>query len=181
MAKHYEVVIYTASLKQYADPLMDILDPERLCTSRLYREHCTLHDSVYVKDLSLLGRHAKNVILVDNSPNSYKLQPQNAVPIKTWYEDPTDIELSALMPFLAELAYIDDVRKVLAQCVTFSKTGEIDEDLLDAKTGLQAIRSLMSGDAEDDADSLLRQDFDSFEEQGQKSETKTKELTYSAD
>lgn len=39
----------------------------------------------------------------------------------------------------------------------------------------------MSGDSEDDADSLLRQDFDSFEEQGQKSETKTKELTYSAD
>ena len=85
------------------------------------------------------------------------------------------------MPFLAELAYIDDVRKVLAQCVTFSKTGEIDEDLLDAKTGLKAIRALMSGDSEDDADSLLRQDFDSFEEQGQKSDTKTKEFTYSAD
>ena len=85
------------------------------------------------------------------------------------------------MPFLSELAYIDDVRTILTQCVTFSKTGEIDEDLLDVKTGLQALRSLMSGDAEDDADSLLRQDFDSFEEQGQKSETKTKEFTYSAD
>jgi RNA polymerase II subunit A small phosphatase-like protein len=93
MSKHYEIVIYTASLKQYADPLMDILDPERLCTSRLFREHCTLHDMVYVKDMSLLGRHAMNVLLVDNSPNSYKLQPQNAVPIKTWYEDPEDLEL----------------------------------------------------------------------------------------
>jgi len=37
----------------------------------------------------------------------------------------------------------------------------------------------MSGDSEDD--SLIRQDFDFFEEQGQKSETKTKEFTYSAD
>ena len=27
MAEHYELVIYTASLRQYADPLMDILDP----------------------------------------------------------------------------------------------------------------------------------------------------------
>lgn len=26
MAKHYEIVIYTASLSKYADPLMDILD-----------------------------------------------------------------------------------------------------------------------------------------------------------
>ena len=83
------------------------------------------------------------------------------------------------MPFLAELAYIEDVRKVLAQCVTFSQTGEVDEDLLDVKTGLKVIRALMSGDSEDD--SLIRQDFDFFEEQGQKSETKTKEFTYSAD
>ena len=160
---------------------MDILDPERLCTSRLYREHCTLHDSVYVKDLSLLGRHANNVILVDNSPNSYKLQPQNAVPIKTWYEDPEDTELLALMPFLAKLAYIDDVRKVLAQCVTFGKMGEIDEDLLDVTAGIQAIKAFVSRDSEDDDDSLVRQDFDSFEEQGQKSETKNKEYTSSAD
>ena len=129
----------------------------------------------------MLGRHAKNVILVDNSPNSYKLQPQNAVPIKTWYEDPEDIELLALMPFLAKLAYVDDVRVVLAQCVTFGKTGEIDEDLLDVSSGMQAIKVVMSGDSGEESDSLLRQDFDSFEEQGQKSETKTKELTSSAD
>jgi RNA polymerase II subunit A small phosphatase-like protein len=44
MAKHYEVIIYTASLSKYADPLMNILDPEKLCTSRLFREHCTLLD-----------------------------------------------------------------------------------------------------------------------------------------
>lgn len=28
MEKYYEVVIFTASLSKYADPLMDILDPE---------------------------------------------------------------------------------------------------------------------------------------------------------
>ena len=67
------------------------------------------------------------------------------MPIKTWYEDPEDIELSALMPFLAKLAYVDDIRIILAQCVTFGKTGEIDEDLLDVITGIQAIRALSSG------------------------------------
>lgn len=44
MSKHYEVIIYTASLSKYADPLMNILDPEKLCTSRLFREHCTFLD-----------------------------------------------------------------------------------------------------------------------------------------
>ena len=27
MAKHYELMVYTASLKKYADPLLDWLDP----------------------------------------------------------------------------------------------------------------------------------------------------------
>ena len=44
MSKFYELVIYTASLSKYADPLMNILDPEKLCTDRLFREHCTWLD-----------------------------------------------------------------------------------------------------------------------------------------
>ena len=47
MAKHYELVIFTASLSKYANPLMDILDPDRLCTGRLFREHCCYIDRIY--------------------------------------------------------------------------------------------------------------------------------------
>ena len=43
MQKYYEVIIYTASLSKYADPLMDILDSQRSCSNRLFREHCTFH------------------------------------------------------------------------------------------------------------------------------------------
>ena len=72
MAKCYEVVIFTASLSKYANPLMDILDPERYCTGRLFREHCVYMDRVYMKDMSQLGRRIEDVILIDNSPNSYR-------------------------------------------------------------------------------------------------------------
>lgn len=177
MSKHYELVIYTASLRQYADPLMDIIDPEGLCTSRLFRDHCTLHDMVYVKDLSQLGRHANNVILIDNSPNSYKLQPQNAVPIKTWYDDPEDVELSLLLPFLTELAYVPDVRTILSQCVTFGNTGEIDEDRLDTDLGLIAIKHMKQNQSDGTIDWSRIQDFDSTEEQGQKIERTTTNKT----
>ena len=54
MSKYYECVIYTASLQKYADPLMDVLDPEGFCGAHLFREHCTLLDNVFVKDLSLI-------------------------------------------------------------------------------------------------------------------------------
>lgn len=114
MAKHYEVIIYTASLSKYADPLMNILDPEKLCTSRLFREHCTWLDNTYVKDMSLLNRRLEDVILIDNSPNSYRLQTENALPISTWYDDPSDTELFDLLPLLIGLSKIEDVRIVLS-------------------------------------------------------------------
>jgi len=41
VAEHYEIVIWTASLSLYADPLLAILDPGRLVRHRLYREDCT--------------------------------------------------------------------------------------------------------------------------------------------
>lgn len=41
LAKCYELLIYTASLSKYADPLVDILDAKGLIDYRLFREHCT--------------------------------------------------------------------------------------------------------------------------------------------
>ena len=37
MAQYYEVVIFTASLSKYADPLMDQMDTNKICTMRLFR------------------------------------------------------------------------------------------------------------------------------------------------
>ena len=71
MAKYYEVVIYTASLSKYADPLMRKMDPKGHCVEYLFREHCSFHNGVFVKDLSLVGRPLKDSIIIDNSPTSY--------------------------------------------------------------------------------------------------------------
>lgn len=50
VAKSFEVVIFTASLAKYADPLLDILDPERLISARLFRESCVQHYGNYVSE-----------------------------------------------------------------------------------------------------------------------------------
>lgn len=113
MQKYYEVIIYTASLSKYADPLMDILDEDRCCSNRLFREHCTHYNQMYVKDLSELGRDMKDVIIIDNSPTAYLFQPENALPIVSWYEDLDDTLLYDYQPFLIELSKVDDVRPVL--------------------------------------------------------------------
>jgi len=57
VSEFYEIVIYTASLSKYADPLLDKLDVHKVIKKRLFRENCVLHDGHYVKDLSLLNRY----------------------------------------------------------------------------------------------------------------------------
>jgi len=43
MGQIYEVVIFTASLNKYADPVIDILDIHRVVRHRLFRESCYNH------------------------------------------------------------------------------------------------------------------------------------------
>lgn len=65
------MVIFTASLSKYAEPLMLQLDPNNLCYYKLFREHCTYFNSAFVKDLTRLGRDMRDVIILDNSPVAY--------------------------------------------------------------------------------------------------------------
>lgn len=40
LSKHYEIVVFTAGMKDYADYILDELDSERkLISHRLYRHH----------------------------------------------------------------------------------------------------------------------------------------------
>ncbi|KAF8925502.1 hypothetical protein BGZ58_000748 [Dissophora ornata] len=113
MGELYEVVIFTASLSKYADPVLDILDVHRVIKHRLFRESCFNHKGNYVKDLSVIGRDLKNAIIIDNSPASYIFHQTNAVPISSWFNDPHDTELLDLIPFLADMTVVDDVNPIL--------------------------------------------------------------------
>jgi len=115
VAQMYEVVVYTASMAKYADPLLDELDQSSVIAHRLFREACTRVANGYVKDLSRLGRCLKNVIIIDNSPTCYALQPDNAIPIKTWRDDTSDREQLDLIPILYSLAEVNDIPAVLKQ------------------------------------------------------------------
>ncbi|KAF8622350.1 hypothetical protein AX15_007082 [Amanita polypyramis BW_CC] len=113
MGEIYEIVVFTASLSKYADPVLDKLDIHRVVSHRLFRESCYNHKGNYVKDLSQLGRPISDTIILDNSPASYIFHPNNAVPVSSWFNDPHDTELTDLVPFLADLGVVEDVRGVL--------------------------------------------------------------------
>mmetsp|Transcript_12288 Transcript_12288/g.49302 ORF Transcript_12288/g.49302 Transcript_12288/m.49302 type:complete len:266 (-) Transcript_12288:26-823(-) len=115
MGEHFEIVVFTASLAKYADPVLDLLDIHKVVHHRLFREHCTFSRGNYVKDLSRVGRKLKHTLIIDNSAASYMFHPEYAIGIGSWFDDMTDEELTELTPFLIELSKVDDVRVPLAK------------------------------------------------------------------
>lgn len=113
MGELYECVLFTASLATYADPVADLLDKSGVFRARLFRESCVYHRGNYVKDLNKLGRDLQKIVIVDNSPASYIFHPDNAVPVKSWFDDGSDSELLDLIPLFEKLSKVDSVYSVL--------------------------------------------------------------------
>jgi len=100
----FEVVIFTASLAVYANPLLDKLDIHKVIDWRLFRESCTYVQGTYVKDMCRMGRDMKRILIIDNSPHAFAFNPENAIPCESWFDDYEDVELYDLVPILTGLA-----------------------------------------------------------------------------
>ncbi|KAK6946585.1 FCP1 homology domain [Dillenia turbinata] len=116
VAEMFEIVVFTASQRVYAEKLLNVLDPERKFISySFYRDSCTFSDGIYTKDLTILGVDLAKVAIVDNSPQVFRFHVDNGIPIKSWFDDPSDCELMSLIPFLETLVEADDVRPIIAK------------------------------------------------------------------
>lgn len=76
----YECVLFTASLKHYADQVANLLDKSSdVFKARLFRDSCLFQNGYYIKDLSKLGRDLERVVILDNCPASYLMHPVSAL------------------------------------------------------------------------------------------------------
>ncbi|KAF9973571.1 Nuclear envelope morphology protein 1 [Actinomortierella ambigua] len=115
VSEWYKLVIFTASMAEYADPVIDWLDQNRtLFARRYFRQACQFKNGSYLKDLTIIEPDLSSVCLLDNSPLSYSLNKENGIPIDSWFNDPKDEALLDLLPFLDALRFTDDVRSILS-------------------------------------------------------------------
>lgn len=116
VSKWYDLVVFTASMEIYGTAVADRLDSGRgTLRRRFYRQHCTLEYGSYTKDLSAVSQDLSSIFILDNSPSAYKLFPDNAIPIKSWFTDPHDTALLNLLPVLDALRFTSDVRTILSR------------------------------------------------------------------
>jgi len=104
-SKHFEVVLFTKSIKEYADKVIKLLDPDgQIFTHRFYRDDCiTMSKSLRIKDLRILAnRSTDKIILIDDNIINMCNQLGNGYLIPSFFNDSSDKELSKLQEFLSE-------------------------------------------------------------------------------
>ena len=104
MSKIFEVAIFTAATKDYADSILDIIDPnKKLINHRLYRHHTSIREMCFVKDLTKIGRNLNRCLIIDNIADNFKFQPDNGIQCTTWIDNMRDTQLNDLDLILTKI------------------------------------------------------------------------------
>lgn len=122
-AVHFDLVIYTASCSDYADPILDYIEKnKKYFSKRFYREHCICYHNLYLKDLSIFSKPLNQILIVDNCLFSFAYYLNNGVLITSFYNDVEDLDLLSLIEFFkSSILNCTDVRVELENTFEFKK------------------------------------------------------------
>lgn len=122
---YFDLAIFTASTKGYADTIINYIDPNNeIFKFRLYREACIpIQKYLYIKDLRIIKNYnPMKVIIMDNSLYSFINQPSNGMLIYSFYSNHKDNQLIYAKNFLIKYLYpANDVRTEIEKWFHFSK------------------------------------------------------------
>ena len=119
----FDIIIYTASCKDYADTILDYIEKDKKYFKyRFYREHCYTFDSFFFKDLSIFNYPLSKIVLVDNNLFSFPHYLNNSILVTSFYNDSDDLDLCSLIEFFeSSIINCKDVRVVLNSTFEFEK------------------------------------------------------------
>ena len=120
VAKSFEVAVWTASTRLYADAIcQQIFEYEpsfvwarERCTHRRNVEFDSWEHHKSLGKIKKRGYDLASVIAVDDTPEKYAKSYGNLVRVSPYWGDPGDDELSLLASYLDKLAQVPNVRSV---------------------------------------------------------------------
>jgi Dullard-like phosphatase family protein len=126
LSKNFQVGIFTAGIKEYAESVLKILDPkDEIFSFKCFRESCIKLGRAYVKDLRIFEekRSLNNIVILDNNLYSFANQLSNGILINSFYQEAEDQELMNLEMYIHEyLAKCEDIKFVNEQVFKFENT-----------------------------------------------------------
>jgi CTD small phosphatase-like protein 2 len=123
VSEDYDVFFFTASAREYGDPIIDAIAPGTPAERRFFRDSCSPYCGYPVKDLRLLGRPLSKILLIDDLEGSALMQPENLIRISPWHglDENDNVLMGQLLPLLREIAMEEDLRSTVA--VVLEKNG----------------------------------------------------------
>ena len=131
ISKYFIIGIFTASVKPYADAVINHIDPNNeYIKFRLYRNNCITVKEINIKDLRIFKEIVKleRIVIVDNSIYSFANQISNGILINSFFNDKEDIELLNVMSYL--LTFIVNAKDVREVNETFFGFSSIAKQLI---------------------------------------------------
>ena len=85
----YELILFSSGTCDYVDPIVKIIEKkENFFEFVLYRQHISFDEKgEYYKDLNLLNRNIRNILIVDDMKKNFKFHKLNGICIKPFYGD----------------------------------------------------------------------------------------------
>ena len=124
VSKYFNLILFTASYKEYADVIIDYIDPENnIFKKRFYKESCiNLDDNINIKDLNIFNDiDLKRSIILDNNIYSFCNNLNNGILINSFFEGEDDDLINIYYYLENYIKNSEDVRKVNENLFGFEK------------------------------------------------------------
>jgi len=125
LQKYFEVVVWTAGDRSYARAVINEINIDNIIEHVVYRHKIWYNVKDYTKDLRLLGRDLDYLLIIENTPDCMRVNPENGILVQDYEGDDeeNDHTLLRLSAVLEELGTSGGVKvpQFLAQCRLLKK------------------------------------------------------------
>lgn len=93
MDKYCEVVVWTAGERTYAKAILQEINTDNIIKHLITRHKSWFNHTNYTKDLGKLGRDLDYVLIIENTPDCVRVNPQNGIIVQDFEGIPQGMEV----------------------------------------------------------------------------------------
>lgn len=84
MHAYAEVVVWTAGEREYAKAVLEEINVDHVIQHLIYRHKKWFDEEDYTKDLRMLGRDVRYVLIIENTPDCVRQNPMNGIIVEDY-------------------------------------------------------------------------------------------------